>query len=136
MNLSTKRTAVGALAVSAVYVGAWASLAPQAFFRSFPAPGHHWVAVQGVYNEHLTRDVGTLYLALVAVSVWALVRARHETMRVVGAGWLVFSVPHLLFHLAHLDDLDVVDKVGNIVTLGGTIILAVLLLLPEHEVAA
>lgn len=67
-----------------------------------------------------------------AVSDWALVRAA----RAVGAGWLIFGVLHVPFNLAHLGDLDVVDQVTNIVTLGGTIILTVLLLMPEHEDAA
>lgn len=58
----------GVLGLSAVVVGAWAAAAPRSFFSSFPLPGHHWVAPLGPYNEHLTRDVGGLYLALFVVS--------------------------------------------------------------------
>jgi hypothetical protein len=42
--------------------------------------------------------------------------------------WSVFSVPHLVFHRLHLDMFDAFDQIGIIVTLGGTVILAPLLL--------
>jgi hypothetical protein len=87
----------------------------------------------GPYNEHLTRDVGGLYLALLAISLWAVLRPSAETFGLVGAGWLVFSVPHLIFHLNHLDMLDTANRIGNVVALGGTLMLAVLLLWPASR---
>jgi len=66
--LGGKQVVAGVLGLSAVVVGAWAAAAPRSFFSSFPLPGHHWVAPLGPYNEHLTRDVGGLYLALFVVS--------------------------------------------------------------------
>lgn len=38
-------------------------------------------------------------------------------VRAASAGWLLFSIPHLIYHLGHMHDLDPVDRVGNIVTL-------------------
>jgi hypothetical protein len=121
------------LALSAALVGVWASVAPRSFVRSFPLPGHHWVAPLGPYNEHLTRDVGGLYLALLVVSVWAVVRPESEFLRLAGVAWLVFSIPHLVFHLGHLDMFGTVDQVGNVTSLGGTVVLAAMLLIPTRE---
>jgi hypothetical protein len=130
MGVRGKRAVAALLALSAADVGLWASIAPGSFFRSFPGGGHHWVSVIGPYDEHLVRDVGGLYLSLVAVSVWAVVRPRPEILRLAGVAWLVFSIPHLAFHAAHLGPLGLADQVGNMVGLGGTVVLAMVLLLP------
>jgi hypothetical protein len=118
------------LALSAADVGFWAEFAPRSFYDSFPLAGHHWVSVLGPYNEHMTRDVGGLYLGLLVISAWVVLRPRTEAFAMVGAGWLAFSVPHFTYHMFHLDMFGTADKIGNIVTLGGTVILAALLLLP------
>jgi hypothetical protein len=133
MSVRSKQVVVAVLALSAAFVGGYAEFLPHRFFLSFPGFGHHWIAGFGPYNEHLTRDVGSLYLALLAASVWALLRPRAETFALVGTTWLVFSVPHLLFHTAHLDMFSTSDKVGNLVALGGTVLLAALLLAPAEQ---
>lgn len=125
-----KRAAAALLALSAADVGLWASIAPRSFFTSFPGGGHHWVSVIGPYDEHLVRDVGGLYLSLLAVSVWAVVRPRSEITRLTGVAWLVFSLPHLAFHAAHLGSFGLADQAGNMVALGGAVVLAMVLLLP------
>ncbi len=135
VNIRIKQVLVGVLGLSAVLVGAWAAAAPPSFFSSFPLPGHHWVAPFGPYNEHLTRDVGSLYLSLFVMSVWAAIRPRNETFTMVGVAWLVFSIPHLIFHGMHLDMFSTGDAVGNVVGLGGTVVLAALLVLPRRRVA-
>ncbi len=128
--IGTKRVVAAVLAVSAADVGFWADLAPRSFYNSFPLAGHHWVSMLGPYNEHLTRDVGGLYLGLLVISVWAVLRPGSETFAMVGAGWLAFSIPHFIFHMVHLDNFGTTDKIGNVVTLAGTVILAALLLSP------
>jgi hypothetical protein len=134
VSIRSKQAMAAVLALSAADVGVWASVAPRSFSRSFPLPGRHWVSALGPYNEHLTRDVGGLYLALLIVSGWAVARPRPEILRLAGAAWLAFSLPHLAFHLAHLDMFATVDQVGNVVVLGGTVVLAAaLLLLPSRE---
>lgn len=131
-----KKIATAVLALCALDVGLWASIAPRSFFTSFPAPGHHWVDGLGPYNEHLVRDVGGLYLALALLSLWALVRPELTTS--CGAAWIAFNAPHLAFHLRHFDVLSTVDKVGNVVGLGASLLLAIVLVLPtrRREVAA
>ncbi len=131
MGIRGKRVVAGVLAATAGFVGCWAQFAPRSFYRSFPLPGHHWLAPLGSYNEHLTRDVGGLYLALLVLSCWAVARPRPETLRLTGAAWLVFSVPHALFHLLHLGMYGTIDRVGNVLSLGGAAVLAGLLLLPS-----
>ncbi|SCL35481.1 hypothetical protein GA0070624_5272 [Micromonospora rhizosphaerae] len=74
MTVAAKRWMAGLLAVAAAYQGVWAAAFPLSFYNDFPAPGLHWVAALGPYNEHLARDVGALNLALLVLSVWALRR--------------------------------------------------------------
>lgn len=128
-----KQMILGVLALTAMVVGGWAELAPRWFYDSFPLPGHHWIAGLGPYNEHLIRDVGALYLGLLVISVWAAARPRAETTAMVGTGWLAFSVPHFSYHLFHLGMFDTADRIGNVVALGGTVLLAALLLVPTSR---
>jgi hypothetical protein len=121
------------LALSAALVGFWATFAPHSFYRSFPLPGHHWVSPAGPYDEHLVRDVGGLYLSLLVVTVWAIVRRNPELLRVAGAAWFVFSLPHLVFHLGHLDGLTTFDKAGESTSLALTLLFALLLTLPSRS---
>lgn len=121
------------LAASAAYVGAWALQAPGSFFASFPGGGRSWVSADGLYNEHLVRDVGGLYLALLVVTLGAAIRPDPGRVRLTGVAWLVFGVPHLAYHAAHLDLYEGVDDVLNLVALGGTVALAAALCLPMRQ---
>ncbi|MBV9485270.1 MAG: hypothetical protein JO246_04365 [Frankiaceae bacterium] len=129
MSIRVKQMMACILAASAAVVGGWATVSPMSFYKNFPWPGRHWVSEAGAYDEHLVRDVGGLYLALLVVTVWALFKASDELLRVTGGAWTVFSVPHLLFHLDHLDGLTTFDKVSQIGSLGVTLLLALALLL-------
>jgi hypothetical protein len=68
MNLRTQRWLLAILSLSAAQAGGWALIARRSFYDSFPGLGRHWIAVTGPYNEHFVRDIGGLYLALLAVS--------------------------------------------------------------------
>ena len=90
------------LAAMQVLVGAWALVAPRAFYDGFPLPRHAWVALLPPYNEHLVRDVGALNLALTVVlgaAAWTLDRTM---IRVALLALTVFAVPHAIFHAGHL----------------------------------
>jgi hypothetical protein len=134
MSIRAKQIVAGLLAATAATVGGWASLAPESFYRSFPLPGHHWVSALPAYNEHLVRDVGAFYLGFLVMSAWALLRPREETFRLLGAGWLIFGLPHLAFHAAHLSPFSTADAVENLVSLTAAVLLAVLLMLPQRSV--
>jgi hypothetical protein len=122
------RVLLAIVAIGYVGVGAWAALAPRSFYDNFPGGGRHWVSVDGPFNEHLVRDVGTLNLALAAVTIAALVRPGRYLVQVVAAATLVYSAPHFLYHLFHLDLLDTSDQVAQVVSLSITVIAPVLLL--------
>jgi hypothetical protein len=131
MTSSARRVVLVILAVLAAYVGAWAVSAPANWYVSFPGGGHHWLPMLGPYNEHLARDVGGLYLALAVFTVGAALRpADSFLVRQTGLGWLVFSVPHLIYHLGHLSHYAMADKVANAVGLSVVLVLALVLLLP------
>ena len=104
-------------------VGVQAALSPRSFFEDFPL-GRGWVAnTGGSYNEHLVRDVGVLFLALVVATAWtAWTRAGD---RAVAAAWIVQGVGHLAFHAAHLDHLSGGDQAGLIASLIIVVVLAV-----------
>ena len=118
------------MAAVAAYVGCWATFAPQSFYDSFPGGGRHWVAMDGPFNEHLVRDVGGLYLALLVLSVGVALRPAPGVVRLTGLVWLAFSVPHLAYHTAHLGMFSRSDQVLNVVGLGGAVVLGLVLCLP------
>ncbi|MBF6172132.1 hypothetical protein [Nocardia blacklockiae] len=92
------------LAVVGAVTGLWAVLAPAAWFRAYPGLGLNWVAADGPFNHHLSADVGAFFLALAAVSGAALYYGDSLLARVAGLGWLVFGVPHLIYHAVHQPD--------------------------------
>ena len=131
MNRRISIGAAGLLTAQAAYVGSWAGLFPRAFYDAFPGWNRYWVSSDGPYNEHLVRDVGGLYLALAAAGVLALIWRDDRSLTLLGSAWAVFSMLHLGYHLAHLDELTfAVDRVGEVVTLGGFVALALLVLAP------
>ena len=132
MTVRSKRILVALLAFSALLVGGWASLVPGSFYRDFPFPGRDWVSLLGPYNEHLVRDVGGLYLALLVISVWMVVRPTDSGMRMTGLAWVVFSIPHFTYHVTHLEMFPLVDKLLMSGSLFGTVVLAALLMLPSR----
>jgi hypothetical protein len=120
------RVALVLLGLSAAFVGFWALLAPSSFYTSFPGLGFTWVSEAGPYDEHLVRDVGALYLALLVVTVLAVLRPVVVRPWVAGLAWLVFGVPHLVFHAAHAGPGDAVE----VTALALNVVLAVIACLP------
>jgi hypothetical protein len=122
---------VGSAALGA-FVGGWAYGAPDSFYRSFPGVLGHWVDLDGPFNEHLIRDVGGLYLALTAASVAGLIRRSRAGDRLVGIAWAVFGALHLGYHLSHFAGFSAADVAGATVSLTVSMLLGVLLLIPER----
>ncbi|WP_129337541.1 hypothetical protein [Cellulomonas endophytica] len=135
MTSTTRRLLLGALVLVGLYVGLWAAVLPASFHASFPGPFGPWVAQDGPYDQHLVRDVGTLHLALAAAGAVATLRPARGTTTAVALAWVVHSVPHLAYHVAHLDHLGPADAVAQTVALGGTLLLAAALLLPGRRPA-
>lgn len=132
MQATARRVILWITAAIGAFVGLWAAFLPTEFYDSFPGLGRVWVGVDGPFNEHLIRDVGALYLALAAASVYAALASGIQASRAVGIAWIVFSVPHLLYHVQHFAGFEPFDVVAQVITLSSTIILGIPLVLPAR----
>lgn len=120
-----ERVTLGLIAVFMLPAGLQAAFAPKSFFDDFPI-GRGWIARGGdVYNEHLVRDVGALFLALIVVTGWTVLR--HRSGQGIAVAWLVQGVLHVAFHARHLDEYGAVDKIaliGSLVLVPGLAVAA------------
>jgi len=112
-----QRVALLVAATGNAVVGAWAVITPRGFYDTFPGAGHHWVSVDGPYNEHLVRDVGTLSLALALMLLAALWRGGKVLVGTASVAALVFAAPHLAYHASHLDHFSTTDTILEMVAL-------------------
>ena len=118
----TARISLALIAVFMLPAGLQAAFTPESFYEDFPF-GRGWVAAEGgSYDEHLVRDVGFLFIALIIVTLWAV--WRRTDPRPIAIAWLVQGIGHLVYHLGHLDGYDGVDKVGMVVSLAAIPVLA------------
>lgn len=129
MSAFATRVVLGILGAQALWSGLWASVSPRAFYDEFPGLGRTWVAIDGPYNEHLIRDYGALNLALAAVIIAALVTLTRSLVATAGLAWVVWSVPHLVYHARHREVLDGSDTAAALggIALGAVLALVVLL---------
>ena len=116
------QAALSILFIAALSIGAIAAAAPHTFYGDFPFFAH-WVKLLPPYNQHLTTDVGGLYLGFAVVFAWAATTLQPTLVRAACAGWLLTQTLHVAFHATHLDGFDAADAIGEIVSLA-------LLLLP------
>lgn len=93
---------VGLVALGATQgaVGLWALLAPSAWYEGFPGAGRSWLPAYGSFDEHLVRDAGAFLVALAVLLLVAATYMERRLVRVALGTYLVFAVPHLIFHLA------------------------------------
>ena len=108
------RVALGYLAVVSLQVGVWALLAPRSFYHEFPGFGRAWVSVDGPFNEHLIRDVGSLNLALAAVLIAAAVRLTRPLVTTAAVAALAWGVPHAVYHAVETDGYATSDLVASL----------------------
>lgn len=121
------RAALWLTAASAAAVGVLAAFAPRAFYDDFPFAGH-WVDRLPPYNEHLTTDVGGLYLGFALVLAWAAATLQRQLVQAACAGWILFSVLHLAFHARHLHGFGTADAVAELASLASVVALPALAL--------
>jgi hypothetical protein len=87
--------------------------------------------MDGRYNEHLVRDVGALNLALLVLTLGALVIGTMAVARLAALSWLAYSVPHLVYHLRHLSmPMAGTEKVALVVSLAVTVVAPLVVLWP------
>jgi hypothetical protein len=60
-----------------------------------------WVDLAPPFAEHLMRDYGAVNLVLGLVTAGAAITMNPVMVRTSLAAYLVFAVPHLLFHVTH-----------------------------------
>jgi hypothetical protein len=122
------RALVLALGVPLAAIGAWALVAPSSFYEDFPGGGRHWVSALGPYNEHMTRDFGSLYLGLGLLLVFAAVVLERRLVQGALGALLVFSVPHFVYHATELEAMSTGDNVANMTTLALSVVVPLVLL--------
>ena len=94
-------------------IGLYALFFSRDFFREFPF-GRSWAEL-GPYNEHLVTDVGALFCAMGVIALFGAVRVERRLSQAVALGWIVFTVPHLIFHLGHREALETIDAVSQVI---------------------
>jgi hypothetical protein len=123
-TVSNRKSVAAILAATGVpqaLIGLWALLAPHDFYRDF-GPGGGWVSALGPYDEHLVRDVGGLFLGLGTLLVIAAIRSGRELTLTAVAVWLLFALPHTVYHLLNLDPLETADAIANAAGLVWTVV--------------
>lgn len=111
-NRTAIRVALATVGLIQVFDGLYALLAPRSFYDDFPI-GRGWVEALPAYSEHLVRDVGGLFLATGAVLLAAAWTLQRRLVIVAAASFLLFSVPHAIYHLLNLGPYDTADAIGN-----------------------
>lgn len=113
------RVGIWFVALVQLTVGVVATLAPRAFYDHVP-----WVTLAPPYSEHLMRDYGAMNLALSLVTVVAAITMDRLMVRTALAAYVVFAIPHLIFHVTHHQHYRTSAAIGE------TIALAIAVLLP------
>ena len=116
------------LAATALGGGFWALILPRSFYEDFPLPGRDWVSSLGPYNEHLVRDYGELNLALGVLLVFAAVMLERRLVQASLVAWLVYAVPHFVFHVAQVHHFSLGDNLALLSSLGLQVLLPLVLL--------
>ena len=98
-NIMLLRAGLWFVAAVTVVVGVVATFLPATFYRHIP-----WVALNPPYSEHLMRDYGAMNLGLALVLVVAAVTMNTLLVRTALCAYLLFAVPHLIFHATHLEN--------------------------------
>ncbi|MEB3982548.1 hypothetical protein OQ968_14890 [Mycobacterium sp. 663a-19] len=104
-------------------VGLVATLAPRAFYDHVP-----WVDLVPPFSEHLMRDYGAMNLSLALVFVAAAMTMERRMVRIALGAYLLFAVPHLIFHVTHLEGFTTAAVAGQTITLAVAVLLPVALL--------
>ncbi|MEX1142551.1 MAG: carboxymuconolactone decarboxylase family protein [Thermoleophilaceae bacterium] len=128
-NRGPVRFVLLALGVPQALIGLWALLAPRSFYDGFPTGTDGWVSPLGPYAEHLVVDVGALFIGLGVLLTIAAIRLRRSLVAAAAVSWLIFSIPHTLWHAANLGPLATGDAIANMATLAWTVIGGSLVLL-------
>ena len=122
------RVGVWFLTFVEVVVGLVATLAPRAFYDYVP-----WVNLMPPYSEHLMRDYGAMNLALALVFIVAATTMERRLVRLALVAYLLFAIPHLIFHVMHLENFTTVAAVAQTTLLTLAVLLPLALLILTRQ---
>lgn len=115
------------LAVPQLVTGAWAVLAPQDWYESFPGIDPRLVAAEPPFNTHLATDAGAGFLATGVALAVAAAWGRRSGVYLALLTYLAFAIPHFVYHAAHpAPGLTGAEDTRNVVLLGSGLLLALL----------
>ena len=131
------RIAMVALGVPNALAGLWAVLAPSSWYDDFPGWDPRLVAADPPFNEHLATDAGAGLLASGFVLIVAAWLGDRRSVRFGLAAFLVFAVPHALWHLTNESPgLTSAEDARNVGTLLFSAVAAVVLLVLAGRTAS
>jgi hypothetical protein len=118
------RVAIWLLVFAAASIGILAGAAPHTFYSDFPFFSH-WVDLLPPYNQHLTTDVGGLYLGFAVIFVWAAVTLQPTLVQASCCAWLLTETLHFAFHATHLDGFTTAEGIEQMASLAFLLVPAV-----------
>ena len=80
------------------------------------------------YNQHLIVDVGALFVGLGVLMVIAAVALERRLVQAAVATWLLYAVPHFVFHMTQLEPYGTGDAVASMASQAGQIAAPLLIL--------
>ena len=125
---SIRKALLWSVAAPSAITGLWALLAPSSWYENFPGLGLVWLPETGAYNEHLARDYGGALLALAVLLAWLAVAPRARLAVAAPVAYLVWALPHLVYHVANVEQLSTADNVVNLAILAGSVAVPAFLL--------
>jgi hypothetical protein len=118
------RPGLGLLAAFEGVLGLWTLVFPTSFYANVPT-----VDLTPPFSEHLLRDFGGATIGLTVVLAAAAIWPERRLVVVALLAYLSFSVPHTVFHLAHLDSASGPAAGGLVVVLTSSVLLPLGLLI-------
>ena len=122
------------LGLPQLVIGVYALFFSRDFFRDFPF-GRSWAEL-GPYNEHLVTDVGALFCAIGVIALYGAARVDRRLSQAVALGWIVFTVPHLIFHVRETQGLETVDVVAQVAVFAIQLLIALYVLSASRRLKA
>jgi 4-carboxymuconolactone decarboxylase len=121
------RVVLLALGLPQLLNGVTATFAPRSFYEDFPL-GLSWLTELPPYNEHLMTDVGTLFLATGVLMVLAAVWLDRRVVTAALVVWLIWALPHAVWHTIEIEPLDTQTAILNSITTWASVLGALALL--------
>ena len=122
------RAGLLALGIPQAAIGLWALAAPNGWYDTFPGAGREWLPEYGPYNEHFAVDIGSTFLAIGALLVMAAIVLERRVVQVALVAYLIYALPHAIYHFATSDLLPTGDTIANDALLALTIAVPLILL--------